>query len=122
MAYEFTEHPGYVQARLRGQVTMADLAAITGLLDKAEAAPGASPHRVFDITEAEDITVNFVAVHDFSARRRMVTLKNQVKTAIVAKTPVQFGCARMFQMVSQQPQTEVAVFSDAPSALAWVWK
>lgn len=47
-------------------------------------------------------------------------LKNRVKSAIVAQRPVDYGMARMFEMLIQNPQIEVRVFRDGESARQWL--
>lgn len=120
MAYEITNKAGYVLVRLLGQLNMTDLTEVTKPLDEADKMMETSPHRLIDVSEVDGIQLNFTAIHQLTENRRAVKLKNNVKSALVARTPVQFGFARMFQTLNSQSQIEVRIFSDADSALRWI--
>jgi len=49
-----------------------------------------------------------------------VRLKNYIKSAIVANNPSQFGFARMFQTLNDNPQIEIRIFPAAESAMEWL--
>jgi len=120
MAYEFTIQAEYLHLQFSGQLTVEELSIGAKLLDEADATAGAAMHRLTDISGVKDISINFAAMQDFAEKRSAVKHKNQVRSAIVAKTPVQYGCARMFQMLSKQPGIMFAVFGDTASALLWI--
>ena len=103
-----------------GRLTMPEISNAAMRLDQFEAEARESYHRLIDLTAVEDLELNFSAVFQLTAARRVVKLFNLVRTALVAESPVQFGIARMFQTLNVQPQTEVGVFSDAESALKWI--
>jgi hypothetical protein len=52
--------------------------------------------------------------------RRRATLRNPVKSAIIASDIVRFGFARMFQTLNDNPQIVVAIFGDDESASQWL--
>ena len=52
--------------------------------------------------------------------RRRATLRNPIKSAIIASGIVHFGFARMFQTLNDNPQIVVAIFGDDESALQWL--
>jgi len=120
MGYEFTLKEGYVHVQFSGQLTVDDLSAAARRLDEADATAASALHRLTDISGVENISIDFAAMQDFAEKRSAVTHKIQVRSAIVAQTPVQYGCARMFQMLSKQPGIKFAVFSEMSSALHWI--
>jgi hypothetical protein len=122
MAYEVVAKIGYVQVRLMGQLTVSDLTEAANCLDQLDTIGESSLHRLVDISEVENLAIQFDAMHSFSVKRASVRLRNNVKTAIVARTLVQYGCARMFQMLNKQPQTVVEAFRESDSALHWILK
>ena len=120
MGYEFTTKDGYAHIRFTGQLTVEDLSAVAGCLDELGSTAESSPHRLMDISGVEDISLNFAALQKFTEKRSAVKPRNRVRLAIVARTPVQFGCARMFQQLSKQPRVKVDVFRELDSALQWM--
>lgn len=120
MAYEIVTTDGIAHFRLHGQVAIADIRAIMKELDVLEAALKATPNRLVDISDVDNVVMDFQAMHEFAETRAKVRLHNETKTAIVAASVMQYGCARMFEMVSQQRQTTVAVFRDLPTARSWL--
>ncbi len=120
MGYEITIKDGYAHIRFFGQLTVADLSAAAGRLDEVGSMAESSPHRLTDISEVEDISLNFAEMQKFTEKRSAVKPKSKIRSAIVTRTPVQYGCARMFQMLSKQPRIKVAVFRDFDKALQWI--
>jgi len=120
MPFAIVHEPDFARVVLSGHLTAQDVIAAAKLLDTCRTAAGATPHRLVDITAVENLDVSFSEMYSFSSTRRGAVFSNPVKTAIVAATTVQFGLARMFSLLNAQPQTEVAVFRDAKSALEWI--
>ena len=120
MGFEFKSQVGYVLLRLYGKMEVRDLYEIAKHLDAAEQPGRPSPHRFIDMTEVEEVSLNFDNMHGFTSGRSGVKLKNMVRVAVVTKNIVQFGLARMFQTLNQQPQTEVSVFHDQETARRWL--
>jgi len=120
MAYTISIEAGYAHIVLLGSLTVFEVIEATHELDKIEAERRFSYHRLVEISGVENLHLDFSAVHQFASGRRSVKLWNKVRTAVVAKTTVQYGIARMFQLLNAQPQTEVDVFRDTASALGWI--
>ena len=113
-------YPDHVSLVLSGNVTVKDVAEIAAFLTKLEGTSKASLHRYVDVTAVKEMQVNFRDLHELSTQRAKVKLKNRVKTAVVAETNEQYGMARMFELLNQQRDTEVAVFRNAATALRWL--
>ena len=96
MPYSINADTDYVRIILAGQLTVVEVVSAAAELDKIDAGPGPTLHRLVDITAVENLHVSFSEMSGFSSQRRHVKLKNLVRTAVVAKTPVQFGVGRMF--------------------------
>ena len=120
MPYDFDIKPGYVQLRLHGQVTAADLMGIVGRLQQVEAQAGPLPDRLVDFTAIEGTQVTFAEMDQVTAKRRAAKLKNRVKLAVVAGTPYQVGFARMFQTLNDNPQIETQIFPNEAAAVEWL--
>ncbi len=121
MALELKIKDGYVDLKLDGRLTAAEIRQVIAFLNQVESTAAASPHRLIDITEVFDLQLDFTVLHDLASQRRAVKLKNPVRSAVVARTSEQYGMARMFEMLNQQLDTEIAVFENSVSALRWLF-
>jgi hypothetical protein len=119
MAFELKIEAGIAWIRFHGQLTSADLVGGAEGLAKMETEAEVAPDRISDLSSIDGLTLDFAAVEACASLRRSAPLKNLVKSAIIAPTPVQFGFARMFQTLNTNPKVTVRIFTDAESALAW---
>jgi hypothetical protein len=120
MPYAITTKAGYLHIHLCGKVTAADLNGIADQLGQIEATAETTPPRLVDFSEVEETVVNFPEMNQVMEKRRSAQLKNDVKLAVVAQTPIQFGYARMFQTLNANPRIELALFADLAAALRWL--
>ena len=120
MPYMVNSDSDIAHVVLSGHLTVPEVVAAAQAVDEIDAGTGPARHRLVDISNVENLHVSFSEMNGFSALRRTVKLKNPVRTAVVARTPVQFGVGRMFELLNQQPQTTVAVFKDSESARRWL--
>ncbi len=120
MAFEIQQLDGLVHVKLTGHITGDDLIAMAKVFSEIEPRYDVSPHRISDCSEVEDVVLNFAEMEAFAAKRRVARLKNKVKSAIVATKPIQFGFARMFQTLNNNPNIEIVIFSDAENARNWI--
>jgi len=79
-----------------------------------------APSRLVDLRDAFTKDVRFGEVNDLAANRRTGRLKNPIKSAFLAVTPLQFGLARTFQTLNDNPQITVRIFRDEAQARAWL--
>ena len=121
MGYELTTNDGYAHIRFTGQLTLEDLSAVAGLLDELGSTAEVLLPRLMDISGVENISLNFAALQSFTEKRNTVRPMAKVKLGIVANTPVQYGCARMFQQLSKQPRVKVDVFRELDDARQWIF-
>lgn len=120
MPYSLQSSPGLIQFRVSGVVQLEDLLAAAREVQAIEAAAPVTPHRITDLSAAEDLDMTFSKMADFAALRRAACLKNKVRSAIVATMQVQVGFARMFQTLNDHPQIEIRIFDNHPEAMAWL--
>jgi hypothetical protein len=93
------------------------------LADEVEALEDALPaalDRISDLTRVTDFDIGFTEMRVLAVRRRMRTFDRQVKSAIVAATPIQVGMARMFQGLNDNPQIEIRIVPTMEEALRWL--
>jgi hypothetical protein len=66
------------------------------------------------------LDLDFPKMEAVASRRRKAPLKNKVKSAIVAPRLDQFGFARMFATLNDNPNIEIQIFNDRDRALEWL--
>ncbi|HKW30954.1 MAG TPA: hypothetical protein VJT54_16640 [Verrucomicrobiae bacterium] len=120
MALDSKIAEGIVCLTFRGYVTAEDIRDMVDLLAKIETEARVSPDRIADLSAIEGMSLNFSAIIDYSVVRRKAPLKNKVKAAIVAPHPLQYGFARMFQTLNENPDINMEIFTDKNSGLAWI--
>ena len=111
---------GLMLARFYGAVTAEDFWRLDQLAREADSRLEANPDRILDISDADWGLVESELVRNMAAIREKEPMKNHVKAAIVAPKPEQYGIARMFQALNQNPAVEVQIFTDAPGAYEWL--
>jgi hypothetical protein len=102
------------------KVTSEDLQSVAETLGRMESEPDVCPHRISDFSGTDGVELSFAAVHQCASIRRQVRLRNPVKSALIAPSPVQFGFARMFQTLNDNPSIEVRLFAAKCDAVAWI--
>lgn len=120
MALSFQIRDGLIEISFRGEIVAKDIVEAVVLVREAEAGLAVAPDRISDLSDTNLSRLEAEEVREFAHQRNVVSLKNKVKSAIIAPKPEQFGLARMFQAHSENPMMEVQVFRDAASAYAWL--
>ena len=119
MPFEISVESDFLFARLYGVITAADLDKIASEVEVIEDSLPTSMNRITDITAVEQFEVGFPDVNILAERRRTRVFSQPVKCAIIVREPVQFGLARMFQMLSDNSQIEVRILYSATEAKDW---
>ena len=120
MPFDLKTENGILYFAFRGEFNLADLRNGAEAASQIEAEAAISPDRIIDISAVESMNLNFADMQALVKLRRAAPLKNNVKSAIVALTPVQYGFARMFQTILENPKITVEIFMDQDSARAWI--
>lgn len=120
MAYDFQIFEGVVRLTFTGELRSADLMEIAQKISDIEAESEVTPHRMTDLSKVTGIDVNFQGMELFAEQRRKAPLKNPVKSAIIAPTPLLYGFARMFQTLNDHPEIEIKIFDEMTAAIRWL--
>jgi hypothetical protein len=120
MAHELQYANGLIRFSLFGTVTLEDLLSAGEEARRIEAEAPVSPPRITDMSRVDDLDLDYWRMEEFAARRRIAPLKNKVRSAIVAPSQVQFGFARMFQTLNDNPLIEIRIFSEQAAAELWL--
>ena len=120
MSYEIQVQPTLLRVTLHGSVTSKELLQFSQEVARLEAASGVSRNLLTELKAIEAWNLSPEEMQGYAAARSRTSLKNRVKSAIVAIRDVDFGMARMFGLMIQNPNIEVMVFRDMPSARQWL--
>ena len=119
MPFEIRDEGGFHSARMFGVLDIKDLDAVTAEVKRLEEA-GAIGDRLTDLTALERIDVGFEEVFGVALKRAQRVIRAPVRSALVANKPVQFGFARMFQMLNDNPRIQIRIFDNRQEAEQWL--
>ena len=78
------------------------------------------PHRLTDTSRVDNLEHGYYDFVDLIAARAKEGFGNPFKSAIVAPQPIQYGCARMFKTLNNNPQIVIEIFNGVEEALHWL--
>ena len=119
MPFEIRDEGKFYSARLYGVLDRADLNAVMKEVERLEDA-GLLIDRITDLTALDRIDVGFEEVFAIAQRRAERRVTAPIKSALVANRPVQFGFARMFQMLNDNPRILIRIFGSLEEAQQWL--
>jgi hypothetical protein len=119
MPFEIRDEGKYYSARLFGILDRADLNAVMNEVERLEDA-GLVTDRITDLTALDRIDVGFEEVFALAQRRAERKVITPIRSALVANRPVQFGFARMFQMLNDNPRIQIRIFGTLEEAQQWL--
>jgi hypothetical protein len=119
MPFEIRDEGNFHSARLFGVLDRADLDAVVQEVERLEDA-GALKDRLTDLTAVERIDVGFEEVFALAQKRTNRRVPAPIRSALVANRPVQFGFARMFQMLNDNPRIQIRIFGTLEEAQQWL--
>ena len=73
-----------------------------------------------DLTALDRIDVGFEEVFALAMKRGERKVLTPIRSALVANRPVQFGFARMFQMLNDNPRIQIRIFGNLEEAQRWL--
>jgi hypothetical protein len=120
MPFEIAMEDSVLVITLHGTFTGRDLHELFGAVREAEGRLSFSPNRLTDLTDATGPDINHHDIAEMVQLARFVLYQNSHKSAIVAPGLLQYGFARMYQLLTNHPQIEVGVFRDIPTAQVWL--
>jgi hypothetical protein len=120
MPINFQLREGFIEVDFYGKVTLLDLRQAMSAIIDAESRLAVTPDRITYLSDADFSEFSSMHVVAAAESRRAAPLKNKIKSAIVATQPEQFGLARMFMSLNQNPDTSTMIFKDVTSAHQWL--
>jgi hypothetical protein len=76
--------------------------------------------RLIDLTALARVDVGFEEVFALAHKRAQRPITIPVRSGLVACKPVQFGFARMFQMLNDNPRIQIRIFGSREEAEQWL--
>jgi hypothetical protein len=119
MPFEISDEGNFHSARLFGVLDRADLNSVMNEVERLED-EGVLRDRLTDLTALDRIDVGFEEVFALAARRADRKAAAPIRSALVANRPVQFGFARMFQMLNDNPRIQIRIFGNLEEAQQWL--
>ena len=118
MPFEIHDEGGYYFARLFGVLDRTDLNAMMAEIYRLEGI--VFKERLTDLTAIEHVDVGFEEVFGLAMERAQQVIPVPIRSAIVAVKPIQFGFARMFQMLNDNPRIQIRIFGNLEEAQQWL--
>ena len=78
------------------------------------------PNRLVNLQATKSFDGDFNTVLDLAMMRVAKKFPNPFKTALLVANDLQFGFARMFQSLSNNPQITIKIFMDELKAIEWL--
>jgi hypothetical protein len=119
MPFEIRDEGNFYSARLFGVLDRADLDAVMQEVERLED-EGVLRDRLTDLTALDRIDVGFEEVFALAVKRGERAVPAPIRSALVANRPVQFGFARMFEMLNDNPRIQIRIFGNLEEAQRWL--
>ena len=119
MPFEISDEGTFYSARLFGVLDPMDLNAVMKEVQRLED-EGLMRDRLTDLTALDRIDVGFEEVFALAMERAERRVAAPIRSALVANRPVQFGFARMFQMLNDNPRIQIRIFGNLEEARRWL--
>ncbi len=112
--------PDYVHVIWHGELSKEDLDTLSVEMPRIGRQLGHAPNVLHTFDETSGTSLRFEAMHSYGRDLRLVKLPNPCRIASVCTHQVGFGLARMMQLINQNPDLKMEVFSDKEAALHWL--
>jgi hypothetical protein len=119
MPFELTTPGRVLFARIFGVFTAPELNHMADQAEIAEASHPVSLDRITDLTAVEHFDVGFREIYYFAIRRSKQRFSRVVKSAIIVDEPVQFGMARVYEALNENPQIQIRILRSVTDAVVW---
>jgi len=119
MPFELTTSGAVLFTRVFGVFTAPELNHLASTAEIVEASHPVSLDRITDLTVAERFEVGFSEIFYFAIRRSTQRFSRVVKSAIIVQDSVQFGIARIYEALNENPQIEIRILRSVTEAQEW---
>ncbi len=105
---------------LSGTITVRDLLELRSVIMEIDESSSFGSNGLVDLRSLSNTDIDYGSVSRLARALRSRSLLNADRVALLAGTPIQYGFARMFQMLSDQWHVEVGLFENEKDALDWL--
>ena len=120
MPYRLALDGAILRIALTGTLAVADMLSFARELAQIESDLPRIPDRIVDMSGVVATGFAFELTMEIARRRREQFFPNPFRSAIVAPSQDTAGFARIFQILSNNPQIEVKVFTTLAEAEQWL--
>jgi hypothetical protein len=119
MPFELTTSDAVMFARVFGVFTAPELNHLAWEAEIAEASHPVSLDRITDLTAVERFEVGILDIYYFAVRRGAKRFSRVVKSALIVQEPEQFGIARVYETLNENPQIRIRILRSLTEAKEW---
>ncbi|MDQ5981134.1 MAG: hypothetical protein QG602_4112 [Verrucomicrobiota bacterium] len=112
--------PDYVHVNWHGELTTQDLDLLSVEMPRIGWQIGHAPNVLHTFDETTGSALRYDAMHSYGRNLQQVKLPNPCRVASVCNHTIGFGLARMMQLINQNPDLDMKVFSEKEAALCWL--
>jgi hypothetical protein len=105
---------------LSGTMANRDLLDLEGLIMGIDESSSVAPNWLVDLRSLSNMEIDYRSVSGFAHVLGRCSLMNTERVALLGGTQIQYGFARMFQIISENWQVEVGLFENEKDALDWL--
>lgn len=109
-----------ILVEFRDEVSRHDLLTAMVEVGRIETTLDFAPARLIDLTRVASCNIRYPEVSDHADSRQKRTYPNRYRSAIVAREPVAYGLARMFESLHDSPFVEMRIFAERSAAESWL--
>ena len=120
MPFQIQVDAQIIRIFLTGYVTKTEMSELTGETALLDAKFGKAFDRLTDLSAMEKSDSDYETISALGKERQARTFQNKFRSAIVAPNTLDYGCARMFQTLSQNPQVDRQIFKTMVEAELWL--
>jgi hypothetical protein len=118
MSYSIDKSTELVIVTYWGSLTVDDVQAVVD--DALNSKDKEYKNRIEDIREVSSINLGFKELMNFAQNLKIVKMLHLVKTAILTNSALQYGVARMFQIIIDYPLMKIEIFTNEEKARKWL--
>ena len=120
MSFQIQGNAQIIQIILSGDLSIAEISELSRELARLEADFEKTPDRLTDLSAVEKSNFDYATLERLAERSRKAVYPKRFRSAIVAPKPLEFGLARIFQALSDNPMINLQIFKTRAEAEEWL--
>jgi hypothetical protein len=120
MEYTIDANETLWRVTLSGTLSKRDLLELERLIMEMDQSSSVARHWLVDLRPLSTMDLDYRSVSKLARALGSRSLPHTERVVLLAGIPIQYGFARMFQMLSEQWHAQVEVFENEKDALNWL--